>query len=113
MVGGGFGPKGCALGLRSRQIRGCCSENPSQRVFISRRTSEGTRARGLLGVLVVEGATRQACVVKAVAALEEFAVEGVDCGLEELAGAMTDMRFWQGSPMGGEAPDIAKSSDPG
>jgi biotin carboxylase len=62
--------------------------------------TEGSRGRGLLGVLIVEGQTRQACVVKAVAALGEFSIDGVDCGLEDLASSLTDLRFWSGEPVG-------------
>lgn len=99
---GDLEPKGCALGLRIRAKKG----GMVQRIVVpagvrfETHLTEGSRGRGLLGILVVEGATRQACVVKAVAALEEFSIEGVDCGLEEMAQAMTDLRFWAGERIG-------------
>ena len=47
MVGGGFGPKGCALGLRIRAKSGVLfRESMSQRVFISRRTFEKEHGQG-------------------------------------------------------------------
>ena len=98
-------PKGCALGLRIRAKKSGMVQkiNVPEGVRFETQLTEGSRGRGLLGVLIVEGQTRQACVVKAVAALKEFEVVGVDCGLEELSAALTDLRFWSGEPVGEQA----------
>ena len=95
-------PKGCALGLRIRAQKSGVVQKITvpEGVDFETHLTEGSRAKGLLGILVVEGATRQACVVKAVTSLEKFAIEGVDCGLPELSRAMTDLGFWQGDRFG-------------
>jgi len=95
-------PKGCALGLRIRARRGGVVQKITvpEGVHFETHLTEGSRAKDLLGILVVEGATRQACVVKTVTSLETFAIEGVDCGLEDHLRALTDLRFWQGDRVG-------------
>jgi acetyl-CoA carboxylase biotin carboxylase subunit len=95
-------PKGCALGLRIRARRGGVVQKLKvpDGVHFETHLTEGSRGKDLLGILVVEGPTRQACVVKAVTSLETFAIDGVDCGLGDHLRALTDMRFWQGEPVG-------------
>ncbi len=94
-------PKGCALGLRIRARKGGVVQkiNVPAGVEFETHLCEGSRATGLLGVLLVEAPTRQACVVKAVSFLESFSIEGVDCALEEHLQALTSMRFWKGEPV--------------
>ena len=95
-------PKGCALGIRIRAKRTGVvqSIHVPDGVSFETHLCAGSLATGLLGVLLVDGPTRQACVVKAVASLEKFSIEGVDCGLEEHVKLLTDMRFWKGDPVG-------------
>jgi acetyl-CoA carboxylase biotin carboxylase subunit len=95
-------PKGCALGIRIRARRtGVVQKiNVPDGVTFETHLCAGSLAVGLLGVLLVDGPTRQACVVKAVASLENFSIEGVDCGLEEHVKLLTDMRVWKGDPVG-------------
>ena len=93
-------PKGCALGLRIRARNGGVVQkiNVPDGVEFETHLCEGSRASGLLGVLLVEAPTRQACVVKAVTSLESFSIEGVDCAIEEHLQSLTSMHFWKGEP---------------
>jgi acetyl/propionyl-CoA carboxylase alpha subunit len=98
-------PKGCALGLRIRARQGGVVQKivvPPE-VSFETHLCEGSRATGLLGILLVEAPTRQACVVKAVTSLESFSIEGVDCGLDEHLQSLTGMRFWKGEAPGPKA----------
>lgn len=91
-------PSGAALGIRIRtEDRGELTRfRPPQGVDVHTHLREGSIGSGLLAVMVVKAPTAQACVVRAVAALGAFEIEGVDAGLPQLIETLSDPRFWDG-----------------
>ncbi|MCP4807501.1 MAG: hypothetical protein GY884_19320 [Proteobacteria bacterium] len=91
-------PSGTALGIRIRtEDRGVLTRfRPPDGVDVHTHLREGSIGSGLLAVMVVKAPTAQASVVRAVAALSEFEIEGVDAGLAEQIAAISDPRFWDG-----------------
>lgn len=91
-------PEGHAIGIRLRaEERGILKKwSAPEGVTLHSHLVEGSIASGLLGVLVVQGPTAQACVVRAVAALRDMEIEGVDIGRDGLVEAISDPRFWSG-----------------
>ncbi|HJN78275.1 MAG TPA: biotin carboxylase N-terminal domain-containing protein [Myxococcota bacterium] len=96
-------PKGHAIGIRLRaDKRGILKKwRAPEGVTLHSHLVEGSVASGLLGVLVVHGPTAQASVVRAVAALRDLEVEGVDIGRQRLVEAISEPRFWTGEVLCG------------
>jgi|GEM_PF-2365789 len=89
-------PKGCSMAIRIHAVGHGVVKSikvPSIAKFET-NIMEGHFASGLLGVLVVSGTTRQAAVVKAVAALKEFSIEGVDSDIDRQIKAIANFGFW-------------------
>ncbi len=59
----------------------------------------GRPTEDLLAILVVSGRTRQAALVKAVAALNGVVIEGVETDIGCHLQALSDPAFWQGQPV--------------
>lgn len=91
-------PKGHAVGIRLRaQERGILKAwSAPEDVALHTHLAVGSVAAGLIGVLVVQGPTAQACVVRSVAAVRDLECEGVDIGRDRLVAALSDARFWSG-----------------
>lgn len=89
---------GVALGVRIRvhgQGELTRLEVPEDVQLVS-TAAEGQLCRGLLGVLLVRAPTRQACLVRAVHALQELVIEGVDTNVSEALEQLAAPGFWAG-----------------
>ena len=92
---------GVALGLRIRaRAPGLVTRwEPPAGVVMESSMAVGMPAEGLLGVMVVEAQTRQAAVVRAIAALKEMKVEGVETDIPAHLETLADVALWQGTPV--------------
>ncbi|MCB9759190.1 MAG: hypothetical protein H6739_05080 [Alphaproteobacteria bacterium] len=104
------GRQDVALGFRLRaDAPGVITRwSPPEGATVHTVAAEGCTASGLFAVLVVRAPTRQACVVRATAALRAFAIEGVSTNLEAHRVTLGDEGFWAGSV---PDPDSAGPSD--
>jgi acetyl/propionyl-CoA carboxylase alpha subunit len=89
-------PNGCSMAIRIHSVGHGVIQSISVPDIAKFETNliEGHFASGLLGVLVVSGTTRQAVVVKAVAALSELSIEGVKNDIKQHIEAISNFSFW-------------------
>ena len=89
-------PKGCSMAIRIHAVGHGIVTSVSVPSIAKFETNimEGHFASGLLGVLIVSGKTRQAVVVKAVAALSEFSIGGLNKDVKDHIKAIANFSFW-------------------
>ena len=89
-------PKGCSMAIRIHAVGHGIVTSLSVPDIAKFETNimEGHFASGLLGVLIVSGTTRQAVLVKAVAALGEISIEGVETDVKDHIDAIANFSFW-------------------
>ncbi len=68
-------------------------------VIMESHCTVGLPAEGLLGVLVVEGQTRQATLIKATAALRGIEIKGVETDIPRHLEVLADLDLWEGQPV--------------
>jgi acetyl/propionyl-CoA carboxylase alpha subunit len=92
---------GTALGIRIRaRERGRLTRwHIPAGIMLESSCFEGQEVDGLLGVMIVTGKTRQAAVIKAMAALKSLEIKGVVTDIPSHLDALGDPEFWRGRPV--------------